>query len=148
MCVLCTCVRVCVHVYVHVYVCMGACTGVYACLCVGCGCASVVPGEGCTYMCVCALHLLCVVGVTYMSIVDVRVLSMHMRVCHTSVQRCCVCTCESVCAYVQYVVLVFVYKLLCLHTSYCVWVHMFKTVSAWVCVAHVCATKYVCVCCT
>ena len=70
-----------------------------------------------------------------------------MRVCHMSVQRCCVCACESICAYVQYVVFVFVFKLLCLYVSYCVWVRVYVFgcicfrlhVSACVCAAHVCA---------
>ena len=63
-----------------------------------------------------------------MSFVGVHELSMHMRVCHMCVQRCCVCACESICAYVQYVIFVFVSKLrtvsvcelLCVGMSLCV----------------------------
>ena len=98
-----------------------------------CGCASVVPGEGCTYMCVCALHLLCVVGVTYVICGYACIEHAHMQVCHTSVQRCCVCACEStyvhtyntscLCLYASYCVCmqvtVSVCKLLCLYVSYC-----------------------------
>ena len=56
------CVRACVSVYARMFVGMGACRGVY----VWCGFASVVPGEAvhCMYVCMCAFHLLRVVGVT------------------------------------------------------------------------------------
>ena len=146
---LCTCVRVCVHVYAHVYVCMGACMG--ACVCVSmcrvwvCKCSR---RRGLyVHVCVCITFVVCCGRYIYGNCGCACIEHVHASVPHEC-PKVCVCTCESICAYVQYVVLVFVYKLLCLYTSYCVWVHMFKTVSAWLCAAHVCATKYVCVCCT
>ena len=47
-----------------------------------------------------------------MSFVGVHVLSMHMRVCHTSVQRCR--------AHVRVYVHTYNMSCLCLHVSYCV----------------------------
>ena len=84
---------------------VGVCMGVY----VWCGCASVVPREGCTYVCVCAFHLLCVVGVVYVicgcACIEhahasvphecPKVLCVHVRVC------VCVCVCACWCVYVR-----------------------------------------------
>ena len=94
---------------------MGACRGVY----VWCGFANVVPGEAvhCMYVCVCAFHLLRVVGVTY-----VICGCAHIEHAHASVPHECpkvLCACESICAYVQYVVFVSACELLCLYMSYC-----------------------------
>ena len=79
---------------------MGACRGVYGCLCMVwvCKCS---PRRGLYVRVHVCIAFLCVVGVVYV-------------IC-----RCCVCACESICAYVQYVVFVFV---CCICMSCCVWV--------------------------
>ena len=65
-------------------------------------------------VCCGCLWLFCVCCGCYVIKVCVHVLNMHMRVYHTSVQKCCVCTCGSTCTYI---VFVFVCELLCFYVS-------------------------------
>ena len=83
LCVLRACVGIWVGEWVHV----GVCMGVY----VWCGCASVVPGEGCTYVCVCAFHLLCVIGVTYVICGCACIENDHASLPHECPKVLCVC---------------------------------------------------------
>ena len=76
---------------------------------VWCGCASVVPGKRVVGMYAC-VHFICCVLCYVIS--GCACIEHAMRVCHMSVQRCYVCTCDSTRAYVQYV-------WLCLCVSYC-----------------------------
>ena len=122
---------------------VGVCMGVY----VWCGWASVVQGEGCTYVCVCVLHLLCV---AYVICGCACIEHAHASVPHKCPKVLCVRMREYIyvhaynmsclCLYV-----VSVCELLCLGVSLCVWVHMFKTACECLCVCGTCVQVCLCV---